>query len=515
MKKKLFFYKIFFWKNNFSYFFIQNNLAYFHELTENTFNNHPYEVREKISRILDLYYNRFNLESLRKLEEFDLKEIDSSSTAKVNRLNKITDNLNYNINTTNTNNKDENNNSKPLTNGLLPNKDQLEVAKIYNLKGLILLENGYFTKSQKYFKNASGIFADTLSNNPFHPLVLNNQYDELYSNAYLTSDFEALKNSLLELIARSQMIENSYMVFKGFTYLSLLFAHSGNHRGAKALAKYSLNQLPSALRREMISNAITLKCLLLYVNTNKNLKKDKFYASCEKELKNSLLAISAKREKKFIANTNNENNVNNVKQLSSQIELELLAYKTYQEAEFSLNFNTLYLSLDKLNSGIKNLEENNYRDSHMAMLYLKKWAIEILLGREATAGHYLDESQKIINSSYSVDSYKNIEFLRSMIINALNVYPPKIDLAREILRKTKKITEEVNCNSLQQKFLNIAVNLRTQTGVSEIFNLYEDILNTNAKYFKKDSEIMFDIKDMLKASRLGFVYKNKQDKKQN
>jgi len=402
---------------------------------------------------------------------------------------------------------------------------QLEVAKIQNLKGLVLLENGYFTKSQKYFKSASALFSECLSNNPFHPLVLNNQYDELYSYTYSAADFEALKNSLLELIARSRIIECPYLVFKGYTYLSLLFAHCGNHRSAKALAKHSLNQLPGALRREMISNAIVLKCLLLYVNTNKNFIKDRFFRTCEKELKNSLIAFATENENSNLRNNNkNNNNIqgnknnnfnNEKRQLSSQIELELLAYKTYQEAEFSLNFNTLYSSLEKLSSGIKHLEESNYRDSHLALLYLKKWAIEILLGREATAGYYLEESQKIINSLYSVDSYKNIEFLRSMIINALNVYPPKIDLAREILRKTKKITEEVNCSALQQKFLNIAVNLRTQTSVSEVFNLYEDFLNSNTKYFKKDSEIMFDVKDMLKASRLGFVYKNKQDKNQN
>lgn len=448
------------------------------------------------------------MESLRKVEQFDFKELDDSSSSKVNKLNKISDNLHIN----NENNSDSNTN-KIVTNDLIANKNQLEIAKIYNLKGLILLENGYFTRSQKYFKNAAALFSDSLNNNPFHPLVLNNQYDDLYSNAYSTSDFESLKNSLLELIAKSQMIENSYLVFKGYTYLSLLFAHSGNHRSAKALAKYCLNQLPSALRREMITNTITLKCLLLYVSSNKNIKKDRFYASCEKELKNSLSTL-VKNENNYTKDKN-INNVDNEKKVSSQIELELYAFKTLQEAEFSLNFNTLYFNLEKLNNGIKLLNESNYRDSHLALLYLRKWAMEILLGREATAGHYLEESQKIINSSYNVDSYKNIEFLRSMIINALNIYPPKIDLAREILRKTKKITEEVNCNSLQQKFLNIAVNLRTQTGVSEIFNLYEDILNTNSKYFKKDSEIMFDIKDMLKASRLGFVYKNKQDKKQN
>jgi len=499
--------------------------AYFHKLSEDSFNDHSYSVRDKISKVLDLYYNRFNLESLRKLEEFDLKELDTSSSLKVNKLNKITDNIGTTINNkkddTINNDIPESSPNKPLTNDLPANKNQLEIAKIYNLKGLILLENGYFTKSQKYFKSSEALFADSLANNPFHPLIINNQYDELYSNAYSTSDFEALKNSLLELIAKSEFIENVYLVFKGYTYLSLIFAHSGNHRSAKALAQYSLNQLPSLLRCEMILNAITLKCLLLYVSTNKNLKKDKFFLSFEKELKNSLLALFKRENSKDNNNNNlnnnnnnyiNKENQNNKKLSSSQIELEIFSYKTYQEAEFSLNFNALHLSLDKLNSGIKHLEESKYRDSHLALLYLKKWAIEILMGREATAGFYLDESQKIINSSYSVDSYKNIEFLRSLIINALNVYPPKIDLAREILRKTKKITEEVNCNALQQKVLNIAVNLRTQTGVSEIFNLYEDILNTNSKYFKKDSEIMFDIKDMLKASRLGFVYKNKQDK---
>lgn len=475
-----------------------------------------------------MYYNRFNLDSLRKIEELDIKEINNSSSSKIKKLNKLSETSEQETTTTDTTNSKNNdsedaNQSKPISNlnDISTDKNELELAKLYNLKGLILIENGYFTRSQKYFKNASALFSNCLSNQ-LHPLLINNQYDDLYSNAYSTNDFESLKNNILELIAKSKLIENNYLVFKGYTYLSMLFAHCGNHRSAKALVKYSLNQLPKTLRKEFISNAIMLKCLLLYVQMNKNFKKDKFYQSYEKQLIAALAtadSVSSVNHSKqniteSIADAKNISNITDNK-VKSQIELEIFANKSYQEAEFSLSFNTLFFSMEKLNSAIKHLESCNYRGSNLALLYLKKWAIEILSGREATASFYLDESQRIINSSYSPDSYKNIEFLRSMIINSLNVYPPKVELAKEILRKTKKITDEVNCNSLQQKFLNIAVNLRTQTGVSEIFNLYEDILNTNYKYFKKDTEIMFDIKDMLKSSRLGFVYKNKEDNKQN
>jgi len=378
----------------------------------------------------------------------------------------------------------------------------MDIAKIYNLKGLVLIENGYFTKSQKYFKNASLLFSESFNNNVFHPLFLNNQYDNIYSNIYSSNDFNLLKNNLLEIIAKSKLIKNPYLVFKGYTYLSLIYMHSGNIRSAKAFAKFGFSQLTSNEKQEIISNPIMLKCILIYIGTNKNLKKDKIVKNYLKDLENY-----------FNTNDNNINKINSQSSIiNSQIQLEILAYKTYQDTEYSLNPNNLYESLEKINLAIKNLEEKNLRDSFLALLYLKRWAFEILLGREATAGFYLDESQKIINSSYGVDSYKNIEFLRSMIINSLNIYPPKIDLAKEILRKTKKITEEVNCNSLQQKFFNFAVSIRMQSGVSEIFNLYEDILTTNSKYFKSDSELLFDIKDMLKASKLGFVYKNKAKK---
>ena len=175
--------------------------------------------------------------------------------------------------------------------------------------------------------------------------------------------------------------------------------------------------------------------------------------------------------------------------------------------------NTLNNSLEQINEAIDLLEENNYTENHLALLYLKKWSFENIIGREATSNYYLDESQKIIKNAYMSDSIKNIEFLRALIINSLNIYPPKTDIALEILRKTKNVSEEVNCNSVLQKFFNIVVNIRNnQSNVSEIFNLYEDFLANNSKYFSKDSEVSFDLKDILKSSKLGFVYKNKEEK---
>jgi len=468
-------------------------------LSEISFKNHSYQIREKIDTIIDLYNKRYNLESLKRFEEFDLRELDISSSFNSNKLEKISD-------------KGKNQNEEKINDSKTDNniaRSELDIAKIYNLKGLILLENGYFTKSQKYFKNASSLFSESLNNNTFHPLYLNNHYDEIYSNIYSSPDFDSLKNNLLEIIAKSKLIKNSYLIFKGYTYLALIHMHSGNQRSAKALAKFGISQLTNEQRKQVISNIITLKCLLLYINTNKQkIKNDKIVLNYEKELKQNLNFNNVKNK----LDSEKQEDKDNLNKLSSQILLELFANKAYKETELSLSFNTLYKNLEKINDGIKYLEENNYNDNFLAMLYLKKWSIEILLGREATANLYLDESQKIINTSYGVDSFKNIEFLRSLIINSLNIYPPKIDIAKEILRKTRKITDEVNCNSLQQKFFNIAFNLRTQTGVSEVFNLYEDILNTNSKYFKKDSEVIFDIKDMLKSSRLAFVYKNKQEK---
>ena len=297
------------------------------------------------------------------------------------------------------------------------------------------------------------------------------------------------------------MIENTYLIFKGYTYLSLLHFHSGNHRSAKALAKYALQNLDKNERKNLISDSIILKNILIYINTRyasgKNINKDKHFLNFEKDLDYHLESLK----------------INDAENLSKPnlLKMELYASKLYQEAEFSLNMNSLFYTLEKINKGINYLEENKYRNNYLAHLYLKKWAIEIFLGREATSSYYLEESQKIINSCYSVDSFKNIDFLRNLIVNALNIYPPKIDLAKEILRKTKKVTEEINCNSLQQKFYNIAVSLRTHTGVAEVFNLYEDILNTNRKYFNKDSELIFELKDILKSSKLAFIYKNKQD----
>ena len=373
-----------------------------------------------------------------------------------------------------------------------------EYLKFLNLKGIILLENGYFTKSTKYF-NLCNTHLNRICNNTFHPLYLNNKLDELYSQMYSSSNFLKLKENLLKSIAKSTLIENDYLVFKGYVYLSLIYMNSGNHRASKAIIDYAYSKLNSSNKKQIMNNHIFNKLISLYISTLKNFKNDKILKSFEKDI----LAQNSKA-----INEGKENNKNKI----PFSELEYYAMKAYYETQYSINMNTLNNSLEKINQTIDLLEKNDYEENLLALLYLKKWAFENIIGREATSNYYLDESQRIIKNCYLPDSIKNIEFLRATMINSINIYPPKTDIAFEILRKTKKVTEEVNCNSVLHKFFNIVINVRNnQSNISEIFNLYEDFLTNNSKYFSKDSEVSFDLKEILKSSKLGFVYRNKAE----
>jgi hypothetical protein len=374
-----------------------------------------------------------------------------------------------------------------------------EYLKFLNLKGMILLENGYFTQSNKYFNLCSSHF-NRVCKNSFHPLFLNNKLDEIYSQMYSSSNFMKLKENLLKTIAKSILIENDYLVFKGYVYLSQININSGNHRASKAIIDFAYSKLNSSNKNLIMDNHIFYKSINLYILTLKNFKNDKIL----KNFENHILAQNSKEFKEGKAN-------NNIKVQYS--ELEYLANKAYYESQYSIDVNKINTSLKKINETIELLEKNDYEENLLAFLYLKKWAFENIIGREAISNFFIDESQRIIKNCYMADSIKNIEFLRALIINSININPPKIDIAFEILRKTKKLTEEVNCNSVLHKFFNIVINVRNnQSNVSEIFNLYEDFLANNSKYFSKDSEVSFDLKEILKSSKLGFVYKNKAEK---
>lgn len=439
-----------------------------------------------------------------------------------NSLKKLEDNefidLENNLNNHLNNNNQEENQQKNSEENL-----DLEYLKILNLKGLILLENGYFTKSSKFF-NSCKTHLNRICSNSYHPLVLNNKLDEIYSHMYSTQNFGKMKENILRTIAKAKMIENNYLIFKGYIYLSLIYMNSGNHRTSKALIDHAYSNLNSSNKSEFLNSYIYHKFISLYISTLRKFKNDKILKNFEEEIKRqNLILISRANSKENISdnNDNNKNNKNNNNEKEKEreknvkipfSELEIFALRTYYETNYSINMNTLNKNLSKINEAIYLLEKNDFSENSLALLYLKKWAFEVIIGREATSNHYLDESQKIIKNSYMSDSIKNIEFLRALIINSLNIYPPKIDIAMEILRKTKNVSEEVNCNSVLQKFFNIVINVRSErSNVSEIFNLYEDFLTNNTKYFNKDSEVAFDLKEILKSSKMGFVYKNKKE----
>ena len=116
--------------------------------------------------------------------------------------------------------------------------NKLDYAKFLNLKGYIYMENGYNSKALTNFNLGSLNFKE-ISQDPYDPFLINNMYDEIIGNILYIENFEEAKDKLVDLISVSLLLDNNYLIFKGYTCLTNIYNISGNYRRAFILAKYT------------------------------------------------------------------------------------------------------------------------------------------------------------------------------------------------------------------------------------------------------------------------------------
>jgi len=399
-------------------------------------------------------------------------------------------------------------------------ENKLDYAKFLNLRGLIYYENGYNSKAISNFSLATINFKE-LSQDPFDPFLINNRFDEIVGTCLFSNNLEKLKIEILELISMSQLLNNDYLIIKGFISLANIYTQAGNFRQGYYIAKYAWD---FAKKKNFHSDFLIGKLIYLYMiniqfvkNTvwkddvfkkinseNNDLIKNKF-KDLEEELKLNININKDSKEDNKNNNNKQEEKLTNVFQHPIHISQSL-----YFCSDYFYRQRNLYKSLFLLERAIETLEKHNYQDIHLVLYYIKKWVILNDMGRESVAEHLVEYSQKLINLIYSSDSIKNLDYLRFIQINSSLLEPPRQDIVEEIIRKTKRVNEVDNINNLLNRYYNIISLINIKSGVPELIDIYKEFDRLEKEIFcGKVSELRTDLKWTLILSRLGSVLKAK------
>jgi len=395
----------------------------------------------------------------------------------------------------------------------IKNMDKFDYAKFLNLKGVILYENGYHSKALNYFNLASINFKE-ISQDPYDPFLINNKFDEILGTSFFCSNFNETKNEILELISMSQLLNNDYLIIKGFLTLSSFYCNVGNFRHGFGIVKYTLDLVKNKnFKSDFIMNRLIYLYVLCYAVQKKSFSKDEIFSKINNEnndlMKNQLkeLKENLKLNKK-ISNFINENDDKN-KESNEFKEFNLyqhplhIAQVLYCYGDKLFKMREMYKGLFFIDKAIEHLEKNNYHDIHLVLYYVKKWVILSNMGREATAEHLIEHTQKLINKLYGYDSLMSLEYLRYLQINSSNVEPPRTDIINEIIKKTKRVNDVDNANSLVTKFFNILSLANARSGYPEIMEIYKEFDQLEKKIFdNKPTEMRADIKTNFVMLRL-------------
>lgn len=402
--------------------------------------------------------------------------------------------------------------------------DKLDYAKFLNLRGLIYFENGYNSKALNSY-NLAGVNFKEISEDPFDPFTINNKYDEILGMCYFSDNFEILKNDILDLIAMSLLLGNDYLIIKGFYSLASLHNLAGNFRHAFIFAKHTLEL---AKKKNFHSDFLVNRLIYIYLLNNeknmKSLKKDLIIKKIDSENDNIITkklhqmeqSLDFKNQDQSINQTTEEININNLskeKEVVENINIFRNPLHTsmifYLFSDLSFSERNLQKGLYFIERSIENMEKNELNELHLILFYIKKWIILSNMGREANSEYLIEFSQKLINLLYHTDSLKNLEYLRYIQTNSSALDPPRQDLVNEIIKKTRKVNDVNNINSLLQKYYNLISLINSKGGVPEIIEIYREFDVLEKQIFEnKESELRRDLKDNLIFSNLKSVLKS-------
>lgn len=393
--------------------------------------------------------------------------------------------------------------------------DKLDYAKFLNLRGVIFYENGYISKALSNF-NLAAINFKELSQDPYDPFIINNKFDEILGTSFFCNNLFETKNEIFELISMSQLLNNDFLIIKGFFILSSFYCNIGDFRYGFGLTKYTWDL---AKKKKFHSDFIMNRLVYLYtlyIHINRNtILKDEIFSKINTEnndiVKNKLKELSFNLEisKKLTINNKSEHDSNpNTKEKSNDNGIEdtnkesslfqnplHVSQVFYCISDTFLKKRELYKSLFFIEKAIEHLEKNNYIEIHLVFYYIKKWSILNEMGRESIAEHLIGQTQKLINKMYGSDSMKNLEYLRYLQITSSHVNPPRLDIIDEIIKKTKRVNDVDNVNSFKTKFYNICSLAIANGNYVEIKEIYDEFKRLEKMIFEnKISEMGADIK---------------------
>jgi hypothetical protein len=345
----------------------------------------------------------------------------------------------------------------------LSDVSEIDRALLNKIKCKINIETGNLKDALNLNNKAMLVFEKTF--HKLDPIVISCNMDFIEANLSISNDLNTLKESIFQELAKATIVEDNYLIIRGYQLLSDLYSKSFNDRNSvdlnkKALKLYNSNRIKDnhLLYKIINNNAYDIKM------NEKMIKKYEKLKDCHPKIlyslrKNKLLIIEPKK---------------------------------------------LYSSLEEVEKLINEVSEKYSNDMLLAKLYYIKFVLLEQSNKDHISDHYFERATEIVLKNYSPDSYANCQFLIFFIYQVLEKhiknykYEKALNQAYLNLNKNKLIYPNYNCLILY--FCNLIFSLK-KTNIIDISRKYGDFYNIHEKLIGQGSEALFGVNMLLRRYR--------------
>jgi tetratricopeptide (TPR) repeat protein len=344
------------------------------------------------------------------------------------------------------------------------NIDKIEIDKLtpedkammYKIKSQIYIETGNIKEAISFNNKSLHHFEKKLSQ--LDPILISTKLDNIEANLNLTNNISALRDTLTDEIAKAELINNKYLVTKGYNLLSNVCLKAGYDNTSLMLQKRTIHLYNQ--------NKLNDEVLLMKIFTNGVIDTD----SRSQGIKVTNPNI------KYILRFNNLLNISE---------------------------GSLYKNLQEVDSLINDLVKDNRSDVLLAKCYFMKFLIYENMKRDQVSDCYLEQAYDVLNKSYSPDSMVHNNFMNFVTFHTVN---KKIKLYKldKLISFTydslfKKGLLYPNYNSLM---LNYYLILKNRHNIQEAMKHYSNFIRLHNSFVGKESELLFYLNMFLRYNKM-------------
>jgi hypothetical protein len=354
-----------------------------------------------------------------------------------------------------------------------------EFALLNNINSFVNYETGNI-KEALTFSNSSAVFFEQNSSLLDSATILA-KMDNIFANVRLAKNLQNLKTQAIEEFAKAKLVNNNYLITKGYNLLSYVYYCSYMPN----LSKYYNNKALEHYDRFNINDDNLLNRII-----------------------NSPCEFNKEGLSSFIKKYENRKD-KNIKILN-KLKLNQLGAFTKVNP---------YQAQNALDSIFNSAQDSSGNENLFINAYITKYIFYETNDRKAVSEFYIEQAQNILDKSYTSNSHQYIDFYCKLLFyNTTNgVEKTKIEKVlqnfAEFLNRNNLIYPNINCIAYYYNRLLVA--LLYNEGINEIIKKYGEFYTTHKQLVGDESEFLYDANFLLWMKGYSNIYNSFLNKKTN